>query len=387
MSRIVIRNVRKTYGRNEIVQGLDLDIEDGEFVVVLGPSGCGKSTLLRMIAGLEEITSGEIEIDGRVVNRLEPRERGCAMVFQNYALYPHMTVAENIGYGLKVAGVKKEERARRVAAVASTLGLGEMLTRKPAALSGGQRQRVAMGRAMIREPRVFLFDEPLSNLDAKLRAQLRLEIRQLHQRLKTTSIFVTHDQTEAMTLADKLILLNKGRIEQMGSPAEIYHRPHSLFVAEFIGAPPMNILSAQVGEDRFLHLGGDDARNGWCLPVTREIATGPLKIGFRPEDVAVTHQPIPGSTAFDVMLVEELGMGQLAHGKINGGKTGDPTGGADIVVHLPKGSAPTVGQRLFISVPAHHLHGFDITTGKRLETDNIVAENGQHQVIGFSGVR
>ncbi|HWT97974.1 MAG TPA: sn-glycerol-3-phosphate ABC transporter ATP-binding protein UgpC [Terriglobales bacterium] len=377
MSRIVIRNVRKTYGRNEIVQGLDLDIENGEFVVVLGPSGCGKSTLLRMIAGLEEITSGEIEIDGRVVNRLEPRERGCAMVFQNYALYPHMTVAENIGYGLKVAGVKKDERARRVAAVAATLGLGEMLTRKPAALSGGQRQRVAMGRAMIREPRVFLFDEPLSNLDAKLRAQLRLEIRQLHQRLKTTSIFVTHDQTEAMTLADKLILLNKGRIEQMGSPAEIYHRPQSLFVAEFIGAPPMNILSAEVGDDRFLHLG-----TAWRLPVTHEIAAGPLKIGFRPEDVAVTHQPIPGSAAFDVMLVEELGMGQLAHGKI-----GDPTGGADIVVHLPKGSAPVVGQRLFISVPAHHLHAFDIGTGKRLATDNIVAEDGQHQVIGFSGGR
>jgi sn-glycerol 3-phosphate transport system ATP-binding protein len=377
MSQISIRNVRKTYGRNEIVQGLDLDIEDGEFVVVLGPSGCGKSTLLRMIAGLEEITSGDIAIDGRIVNRLEPRERGCAMVFQNYALYPHMTVAENIGYGLKVAGIKKQERGRRVADVAATLGLAEMLDRKPAALSGGQRQRVAMGRAMIREPRVFLFDEPLSNLDAKLRAQLRLEIRQLHQRLKTTSIFVTHDQTEAMTLADKLILLNKGRIEQMGSPAEIYHRPNSLFVAGFIGAPPMNILSAQVGEDRFLHLGTD-----WRLPAARHIAAGPLKIGFRPEDVAVTHQPIPGSTAFDVMLVEELGMGQLAHGKI-----GDPTSGADLVIHLPKGSAPAVGQRLFISVPAHHLHAFDTASGRRLEIDDIVAEDGQHQVIGFSGGR
>ncbi|HVJ42982.1 MAG TPA: sn-glycerol-3-phosphate ABC transporter ATP-binding protein UgpC [Dongiaceae bacterium] len=373
MSRIVIRNLRKAYHRTEIVRDLDLAIEDGEFVVVLGPSGCGKSTLLRMIAGLEEITGGEIEIDGRVVNRLEPRERGCAMVFQNYALYPHMTVAENIGYGLKVAGVRKEERSQRVAAVAATLGLGEMLTRKPSALSGGQRQRVAMGRAMIREPRVFLFDEPLSNLDAKLRAQLRLEIRQLHQRLKTTSIFVTHDQIEAMTLADKLVVLNKGRIEQLGTPAEIYHRPNSLFVAEFIGAPPMNILASEVREDRFLHLARD-----WRLPVADHIANGPFKIGFRPEDVAVTQQPIPGSAAFDVLLVEELGMGQLAHGKV---------GDATIVVHLPKGSAPVAGQRLFVSVPAAHLHVFDSEHGRRLDIDPIIAEDGLHQVVGFAAPR
>src|SRR5260221_4982870 len=203
MSQIVLRNLRKSYQRTEVVRNIDLTIDDGEFVVVLGPSGCGKSTLLRMVAGLEEITGGEITIDGVVVNRLEPRERGCAMVFQNYALYPHMTVEENIGYGLKVAGVKKVDRVRRVAEVAATLGLSDFLQRKPSALSGGQRQRVAMGRAMIREPRVFLFDEPLSNLDAKLRTQLRLEIRQLHQRLKTTSIFVTHDHIEAMTLSDK----------------------------------------------------------------------------------------------------------------------------------------------------------------------------------------
>ncbi|HVJ34996.1 MAG TPA: sn-glycerol-3-phosphate ABC transporter ATP-binding protein UgpC [Terriglobia bacterium] len=373
MSRIVIRNLRKAYNRNEIVRDLDLAIEDGEFVVVLGPSGCGKSTLLRMIAGLEEITGGEIEIDGRVVNRLEPRERGCAMVFQNYALYPHMTVAENIGYGLKVAGIKREERSRRVAAVADTLGLGEMLARKPSALSGGQRQRVAMGRAMIREPRVFLFDEPLSNLDAKLRAQLRLEIRQLHQRLKTTSIFVTHDQIEAMTLADKLVVLNKGRIEQMGSPAEIYHRPNSLFVAEFIGAPPMNILAAHVGEDRFLHLSAD-----WRLPVADHVGAGPLKIGFRPEDVAITQQPIPGSTAFEVTLIEELGMGQLAHGQV---------GGTNIVVHLPKGGAPILRQRLHVSVPATHLHAFDAASGRRLDIEPIVTEAGLHQVIGFAAPR
>ena len=247
MTEISIRGARKTYGRLEIVHGIDLDIGDGEFVVILGPSGCGKSTLLRMIAGLEEITGGEIAIGGRVVNRLEPRERGCAMVFQNYALYPHMTVAENIGYALKVAGVRGPERRARIAKVAETLGLTEHLDRKPAALSGGQRQRVAMGRAMIREPKVFLFDEPLSNLDAKLRVQMRVEIRRLHRRLKATSVFVTHDQIEAMTLADRLVVMNQGRIEQVGAPADVYRRPSSRFVAGFIGSPPMNFLDGPRG--------------------------------------------------------------------------------------------------------------------------------------------
>src|SRR5215468_9434061 len=221
MAEVAIRGVSKSYGKVPTVHSVDLTIANGEFIVILGPSGCGKSTLLRMIAGLEEITGGEIAIDGTVVNRLEPRERGCAMVFQNYALYPHMSVAENIGYALKVAGVGRAERAARVTKVAETLGLTPLLDRKPGALSGGQRQRVAMGRAMIREPKVFLFDEPLSNLDAKLRVQMRIEIKRLHRRLKATSIFVTHDQIEAMTLADRLVVMNGGHIEQVGSPADV----------------------------------------------------------------------------------------------------------------------------------------------------------------------
>ena len=229
MASITIRDVKKSYGKSQVVHGVDLDIVSGEFVVILGPSGCGKSTLLRMIAGLEEISGGEIAIDGTVVNRLEPRERGCAMVFQNYALYPHMSVAQNIGYSLKVAGVPSAERTERIRAVARILELEPLLDRKPAALSGGQRQRVAMGRAMIREPKVFLFDEPLSNLDAKLRVQMRSEIRKLHRRLNATSVFVTHDQVEAMTLADRLVVMNGGRVEQVGTPGEIYKPPGQPF--------------------------------------------------------------------------------------------------------------------------------------------------------------
>ncbi|MFM2282359.1 MAG: hypothetical protein RLZZ444_4590, partial [Pseudomonadota bacterium] len=224
MSAISLRNVRKRYGKNDIIHGVDLEIEAGEFIVILGPSGCGKSTLLRMIAGLEEISGGEIAIGDRVVNKLEPRERGCAMVFQNYALYPHMTVAANIGYSLKVAGVPKAERDERVQKVAQSVGLGDYLDRRPAALSGGQRQRVAMARAMVREPKVFLFDEPFSNLDAKLRVAMRAEVRRLHRQLGVTSIFVTHDQVEAMTLADRLVIMNGGHVEQVGRPADIYDR-------------------------------------------------------------------------------------------------------------------------------------------------------------------
>jgi len=246
MSSIAIRGVRKAYSKNAVVHGVDLEIAAGEFIVILGPSGCGKSTLLRMIAGLEEISGGEIWIDGKLVNRMEPRERGCAMVFQNYALYPHMTVAENIGYALKVAGVPKAERMKRVAATAKIVGLEAFLDRRPAALSGGQRQRVAMGRAIVREPKVFLFDEPLSNLDAKLRVAMRAEIRRLHRRLGATSVFVTHDQTEAMTLGDRLVVMNGGRIEQVGTPAEVYNRPATRFVANFVGSPSMNLMEGEI---------------------------------------------------------------------------------------------------------------------------------------------
>ena len=256
MASITIRDVKKSYAKTQVVHGVDLDIASGEFVVILGPSGCGKSTLLRMIAGLEDISGGKIAIDGTVVNKLEPRERGCAMVFQNYALYPHMSVAQNIGYSLKVAGVPAAERTQRIQAVARTLELEHLLDRKPMALSGGQRQRVAMGRAMIREPKVFLFDEPLSNLDAKLRVQMRSEIRKLHRRLNATSVFVTHDQVEAMTLADRLVVMNGGRVEQVGTPGEIYNRPASRFVATFVGAPAMNILEGTVELDGLSLLGG-----------------------------------------------------------------------------------------------------------------------------------
>ncbi|MBP0573103.1 sn-glycerol-3-phosphate ABC transporter ATP-binding protein UgpC, partial [Mycobacterium tuberculosis] len=242
MSDISIRKVHKSYGRNAVVHGIDLEIANGEFVVILGPSGCGKSTLLRMVAGLEEISAGEIAIAGQVVNRLEPRERGCAMVFQNYALYPHMTVAENIGYALKVAGVKRAERIRRVEAVADILALRDFLDRKPGQLSGGQRQRVAMGRAMIREPKVFLYDEPLSNLDAKLRVAMRAELAALQRRLKATMIYVTHDQVEAMTLADRIVVLRNGIVEQVGAPLDLFNRPANTFVAGFIGSPHMNLL-------------------------------------------------------------------------------------------------------------------------------------------------
>src|SRR5262249_50432745 len=301
MADISIRGLRKNFGGHEIVHGIDLDVRNGEFLVVLGPSGCGKSTLLRLIAGLEEISGGEIAIGGKVVNRLEPRERGCAMVFQNYALYPHMTVAENIGYALKVAGVGRRERTGRLARVAKTLELDELLDRKPAALSGGQRQRVAMGRAMIREPSVFLFDEPLSNLDAKLRVQMRIEIKRLHQRLNATSIFVTHDQIEAMTLADRLVVMNAGRIEQVGAPAEVYRRPASRFVAGFIGSPPMNFVPARVVSPNLLAL--DSGHRLGLAGVVGSLPVGsPVVAGFRPEDLRL--EPSAEAIPFETEMVE-----------------------------------------------------------------------------------
>jgi sn-glycerol 3-phosphate transport system ATP-binding protein len=357
MAPIAIRQVRKSYGKQEVVHGVDLDIAHGEFVVILGPSGCGKSTLLRMVAGLEAISAGEIAIDGEVVNRKEPRERGCAMVFQNYALYPHMTVAQNIGYGLKVAGVPKAERARRVAEVAWTLAISEFLERKPGQLSGGQRQRVAMGRAMIREPKVFLFDEPLSNLDAKLRVQMRIEIRKLHQRLGATSIFVTHDQVEAMTLADRLVVMNKGHVEQAGTPSEIYHKPASIFVAGFIGAPGMNLLSATVDGEGYLVL-GDGQR---ISPPNRGhadlVAGRKLVVGIRAEALRLVAEPAATTLTTQFEFVEELGSGRQVHCDL---------AGEALIVHTdrPAGFAPR--SRLLVEAPAGQIHLFDAQNGLRL---------------------
>jgi sn-glycerol 3-phosphate transport system ATP-binding protein len=356
MADIAIRNLRKSYGRSEIVHGLDLDIADGEFVVVLGPSGCGKSTLLRLIAGLEAITAGEISIAGRVVNKLEPRERGCAMVFQNFALYPHMTVAANIGYALKVAGMPKAERTARVARVADTLGLAEFLDRKPAALSGGQRQRVAMGRAMIREPSVFLFDEPLSNLDAKLRVQMRVEIKRLHQRLGATSIFVTHDQVEAMTLADRLVVMNKGRIEQLGAPAEVYRRPATRFVAGFIGSPPMNFMAARVVSPDLIAL---DSGHRLALAGVGSLPVGSTVVaGFRPEDMRLAEQASADAIPFATEMIEELGASRLLHGQL---------AGAECVVAVPSAAAPATDGPLFARIAPGCIHLFDGQAGNRIE--------------------
>src|ERR1700754_1371474 len=287
MAEVAIRGVHKSYNKVPTVHGIDLTIGNGEFVVLLGPSGCGKSTLLRMIAGLEEITSGEIAIDGRVVNRLEPRERGCAMVFQNYALYPHMTVAENIGYALKVAGVRKTERQARVKAVAESLGLAEFLDRRPGTLPGGQRQRVAIGRAMIRSPKVFLFDEPLSNLDAKLRAQMRIEIRRLHAQMPTTSVFVTHDQVEAMTLGDRVVVMRDGRVQQVGTPLTVYARPVNRFVAGFIGAPAMNFVEVTVGDGKVSAPDFDLAVSEPSCAALQRYRGRKVVLGMRPEHLAL----------------------------------------------------------------------------------------------------
>ena len=303
MALVRLSGIGKTFGATRAVADVSVGIEEREFVVILGPSGCGKSTLLRMIAGLEEVSEGTIEIAGRRVEHLPPKARGCAMVFQNYALYPHMTVRGNIAYGLRVAGMKRADRERRVAEVASLLELDGLLDRRPGQLSGGQRQRVAIARAIAREPRVFLFDEPLSNLDAKLRATMRTELRKLHDRIGATSIFVTHDQVEAMTLADRIVVLAEGRIVQVGTPQDIYRRPANLFVARFIGTPPMNILPASAGN------GGITLDTGLRLPADAPAEGTSVSVGIRPEDLAVGEAGIPAR----VEHVEDLGAHRLLH--------------------------------------------------------------------------
>ncbi|WP_101069096.1 sn-glycerol-3-phosphate ABC transporter ATP-binding protein UgpC [Roseovarius salinarum] len=345
MSDIRLSEVRKVYpgAAEATIPGLSLDIGAGELCVLVGPSGCGKSTLLRMVAGLEEVTGGEITIDGRRVNDLEPARRDISMVFQNYALYPHMSVFKNMAYGLKNRGMPTAEIAEKVAVAADMLGLTEFLDRKPRQLSGGQRQRVAMGRAIVRDPAAFLFDEPLSNLDAKLRVKTRVEIRDLQQRLGTTSIYVTHDQQEAMTLADRLVVMNAGRIEQIGPPMEVYAQPASLFVAGFIGSPPMNMLSpgagAALAEAAGLHH-----------------AAGRAIVGVRPEAL---HPEPGGPLAVSVRVVERLGATANVHGLLDDGET-------EVIASLAGTELPGPGDTLRLGVDPAELHLFSRTDGQRL---------------------
>jgi multiple sugar transport system ATP-binding protein len=303
MASVELRQVRKAFGSTEVVHGVDISIAHGEFVVLVGPSGCGKSTLLRMIAGLEEITSGEIRIGDRVVNSIPPKQRDIAMVFQNYALYPHMTVFDNMAFSMKLAGRGRQETRERVDKAAGILGLADFLDRYPRQLSGGQRQRVAMGRAIVRDPQVFLFDEPLSNLDAKLRVQMRTEIKELHQRLKTTSVYVTHDQIEAMTMADKIVVMNGGNVEQIGSPLELYDNPANLFVAGFIGSPAMNLLEGRLttnGAGRGVEI---DAGCVLPAPPTRAADGRRVIIGVRPEHFGIGESCVQA----EVVVVEPTG--------------------------------------------------------------------------------
>ncbi len=335
MASISLKNIIKRYGSgpkaNQVIHGVNAEIKDGEFIVLVGPSGCGKSTLLRMIAGLEEITGGDLFIGDRRVNDLEPARRNIAMVFQNYALYPHMSNYDNMAYGLKLAKVPKEEIRRRVDKAAQILELSHLLERKPRELSGGQRQRVAMGRAIVREPQVFLFDEPLSNLDAKLRGQTRIEIQKLHAELGITSLFVTHDQVEAMTLAQRMIVMNAGNVEQFGTPEEVYHQPASTFVAGFIGSPPMNLLKSAPG--------GQPGRI----------------LGIRPEHIDLVDA---GGWQFQVETVELLGAERLLYGKV---------GGEDVTVRVEEGRPyPRAGEAAQILPREDRLHWFNLETGKRI---------------------
>ena len=350
MANVTLRNVRKTYaGGFEAIKGINFDVGDGQFCVLVGPSGCGKSTLLRMVAGLETISGGEIDIGGRIVNQIEPAERDIAMVFQNYALYPHMTVYNNMAYGLRNRKMDKAEIDRRVREAARILEIEALLDRKPRALSGGQRQRVAMGRAIVRSPKAFLFDEPLSNLDAKLRVSMRVEIRKLQKTFGTTSVYVTHDQLEAMTLADMLVVMNAGRVEQIGAPLDVYEKPATTFVATFIGAPAMNLLTMSGAEPALL-LG-----NG------RIPAEGAI-IGIRPEDLALAPPGAPGNDSITLPLtvsaVERVGPESFVYGTLDRGDS--------IIVRLPGTHAPAPGERAVAVASRAKLHVFSADGARRL---------------------
>jgi len=352
MTSVTIAGIRKVFGSSEVIHGVDIAIEDGEFVVLVGPSGCGKSTLLRMIAGLESISAGELRIGGRLMNMAPPKERNIAMVFQNYALYPHMTVSNNIGFSLKLAKINTAQIERRVREVAELLGLAEYLDRYPRQLSGGQRQRVAMGRAIVRHPEVFLFDEPLSNLDAQLRVQMRTDIRELHQRLGATSIFVTHDQIEAMTMADKIVVMRAGRIEQIGRPLELYDHPANTFVAGFIGSPAMNLLHGRIAA------GAVQVADGISLPLPQEFQ--PMEgrdvvYGIRPEHLEVVGEG--QGIAVKVVVIEPTGAEILVVSDFAGQK---------VHAAFRKRHELRPNDMLYLKPDVTKLHLFDEKTGQRL---------------------
>jgi multiple sugar transport system ATP-binding protein len=353
MASVAIQDIRKAFGTTQVIHGVSVDIADSEFVVLVGPSGCGKSTLLRMVAGLENITSGEIRIGGRVVNNVPPKERDVAMVFQNYALYPHMTVAANMSFSLRLRGASRQEIDTRVRRAADILGLGPYLERFPRQLSGGQRQRVAMGRAIVRDPQVFLFDEPLSNLDAKLRVQMRTEIKELHQRLKTTTIYVTHDQIEAMTMADKIVVMHDGLVEQIGAPLDLYDRPCNLFVAGFIGSPAMNLLRGTVRLNGTASFHGS---NGLNLPLSTAPTNSngrPAVYGIRPEHFTIADE---GAEA-EVQVVEPTGSETQVVAKL---------GGADIIAVFRERHVFKPGEKIRLKPNPELVHLFDEASGQRL---------------------
>ena len=351
MAGVTLNTVRKTYqGGVEAVKGVSFAVPDGAFCVLVGPSGCGKSTLLRMVAGLERITSGEIAIGDRIVNEIEPAERDIAMVFQNYALYPHMSVYDNIAYGLKNRKTPKDEIDRRVREAARILAIEPLLDRKPRQLSGGQRQRVAMGRAIVRKPQVFLFDEPLSNLDAKLRVQMRVEIKKLQKAFGITAIYVTHDQVEAMTMSDILVVMNGGEVEQIGTPSEIYRHPATRFVATFIGSPPMNLIPGEMMADGHVRAGEAQFR----LPPHPFAPGRAVEIGLRPEDIVLGQSE--NAFPLKVDFLEELGATQLVYGRLNG---------AQLIAQVPSGSVAEAGGTLSFGIAAERLHIFDPATGRR----------------------
>ncbi|MBT3178877.1 MAG: sn-glycerol-3-phosphate ABC transporter ATP-binding protein UgpC [Desulfobacula sp.] len=353
MAKVILENIVKTFGKTEVVHRINACFNNGEFVVIVGPSGCGKSTILRMIAGLEEVSEGNITIGDRIVNNVEPKDRQIAMVFQNYALYPHMTVFNNMAYGLKLRKLSREEIKQRVGEAADLLQLTDFLKRKPRQLSGGQRQRVAMGRALVRKPSVFLFDEPLSNLDAKLRHQMRVELKKLHQRLGTTMIYVTHDQVEAMTLADKIVIINDGHIEQIGSPDEIYHDPASKFVAGFIGSPPMNFFAAKVVGKKMIEFGKGTRMTieNKTLPDKRSLVAG-----IRPEKIQIFSEKREGRLRLEVELIEKLGAGKLLYSHI---------GDQPIVVNIPDSSTTDLDQ-CWAELSPDNIYFFSSESHKRL---------------------